>query len=153
MARNELERSDAPLTQNRHSNEWHQRAIKFLVGATMVVLYLWIAGGLFNISKLLWPNFGEGWAKAAEKMIVDAVIILAVLELIRTLQSYLSLGRVRVTFILDAALVVLIGELIGLSFLNYSAQDVLLHLAVIGALGMLRLLTARISPHDEEGEL
>ncbi|MDO9312104.1 MAG: hypothetical protein Q7T85_10500 [Nitrosomonas sp.] len=50
----------------------------------------------------------------AVHIIIDIVLILAILELIRILQSYLALGRVKVTFILDVAMVVLIGELIGL---------------------------------------
>jgi uncharacterized membrane protein (DUF373 family) len=127
----------------------HVQIVKALVSATMVLLYLWIASGLYAITQILFTAPITQWAKGAESMIVEIVTILAILELIRTLQSYLSLGRVRVTFILDAALVVLIGELIGLSFLHYSPEKIILHLAVIIALGILRLLTVRISPNHE----
>jgi hypothetical protein len=53
-----------------------------------------------------------------------------------------QLGRVRVTFIIDTALVVLIGELIGLWFNEYSPQKVLLSLGVIATLVILRNITA-----------
>ena len=72
--------------------------------------------------------------------------MLAMLEVIRTLQSYLVLGRVRVTFILDTALVVLIGELMGLWFREYAPEKVLLGLGVIVTLAVLRITTARFSP-------
>jgi uncharacterized membrane protein (DUF373 family) len=72
--------------------------------------------------------------------------MLALLEVIRTLQAYLALGRVRVTFILDTALVVLIGELMGLWFREYSPEKVLLGLGVIVTLVILRIVTVKFSP-------
>lgn len=90
--------------------------------------------------------FEHGWAHAAEHAIIDALLLLALLEVIRTLRAYLRLGRVRVTFILDTALVVLIGELMGLWFREYAPEKVLLGLAVIAALVVLRIVTARYSP-------
>jgi hypothetical protein len=53
---------------------------------------------------------------------------------------------VRVTFIIDAALVVLISELIGLWFKEYAAEKVLLGLGVIVTLVALRIVTAHYSP-------
>ena len=137
---------------NRGRFHWlpsHIQMVKGLVSATMVLLYLWIGMGLISIARILITAPVTQWTQGAEAMIVEVVTILAILELIRTLQSYLSLGRVRVTFILDAALVVLIGELIGLSFLHYSPEKIILHLVVIIALGGLRLLTVRHSPIRE----
>ncbi|MCC7091557.1 MAG: phosphate-starvation-inducible PsiE family protein, partial [Nitrosomonas sp.] len=79
--------------------------------------------------------------------IVDIVLILAILELIRILQSYLSVGRVKVTFILDVALVVLIGELIGLWYKEYTSVEVGLHIAAITILILLRIVSIRFSPN------
>jgi hypothetical protein len=62
------------------------------------------------------------------------------------LQAYLKLGRVRVTFILDTALVVLIGELTGLWFREFAPEKVVLGLVVIVTLVVLRIITARYSP-------
>jgi len=84
-------------------------------------------------------------ATAAEHTIINALVLLALLEVIRTLQAYLKLGRVRATFILDTALVVLIGELMGLWFREYAPEKVLLGLGVILALVALRIVTARFS--------
>jgi uncharacterized membrane protein (DUF373 family) len=79
-------------------------------------------------------------------MIINVLTMLAILELIRTLQSYLKIGRVRVTLILDAALVVLIGELIGLWYRPHTAQEVVLSLAVIAFLIIMRNFTVKYSP-------
>jgi uncharacterized membrane protein (DUF373 family) len=91
---------------------------------------------LLDLGKVL----DTGWALVAEHMIVNALIMLALLEVIRTLQAYLQLGRVRVTFILDTALVVPIGELMGLWFREYAPEKVLLSLGVIVALVAPRIV-------------
>jgi len=129
------------------SSDWHARTIQFIVGILMLALYVWIAAGvlslLFNLPEIL----KNGWAQIAEHIIVDIVLILAILELIRILQSYLSVGRVKVTFILDVALVVLIGELIGLWYKDYTMTEVGLHIAAITMLTLLRIVSIRFSPN------
>ena len=120
--------------------------IRLLTGLLILVLCVWMLAGSIAILRNLPTVFEHGWAAAAEHTIIDALILLALLEVIRTVQAYLRLGRVRVTFILDTALVVLIGELMGLWFREYAPEKVLLGVAVIAALVALRFVTARFSP-------
>jgi uncharacterized membrane protein (DUF373 family) len=126
--------------------DWHARAIQSIVGVLMLSLYLWIAAGIIGLIINLQHIVKLGWAGIAEHIIIDVVLILAILELIRILQSYLALGRVKVTFILDVALVVLIGELIGLWYKEYTLTEVGLHIAVIAMLTLLRIVSIRFSP-------
>lgn len=116
----------------------------------MMAVYLWLASGFINLLVNLYYAFPNNWAHGAELMIKDVVIILASLELIRVFQSYLLLGRVKVTFILDVALVVLIGELISLWYRDFQIDQVLLSIVVIAALILLRIITMRYSPDTEE---
>ncbi|GAB4508586.1 MAG: hypothetical protein Tsb0026_07450 [Sulfuricaulis sp.] len=132
---------------------WFQIADRFypvlvrsLTGLAIVALCAWMATGVIVLVLDLGKVLTNGWASIAEHAIIDTLIMLALLEVIRTLQSYLKLGRVRVTFILDTALVVLIGELMGLWFREYAPEKVLLGLGVIVALVVLRIVTARFSP-------
>jgi len=122
--------------------------IRILTGLLIVVLCAWMLVGGINMVLALGNAFGSGWASAAEHMIINALILLALLEVIRTLQAYLKLGRVRVTFILDTALVVLISELMGLWFREYAPEKVLLGLGVIVTLVALRIVTAKFSPES-----
>lgn len=126
--------------------DWHARAIQSIVGILMLALYLWIGTGILGLIVNLQQVLKLGWASIAEHIIIDVVLILAILELIRILQSYLALGRVKVTFILDVALVVLIGELIGLWYKEYTSAEVGLHIAVIVILTLLRIVSIRFSP-------
>lgn len=130
------------------NHEWHAKIIGFLVGVLMLGIYFWIIGGITNLLIHLYTHLLTDWAQGAEKMIKEVVIMLAALELIRTLQSYLTLGRVKVTFILDAALVVLIGELISLWYGEYSISEVIVNISVISVLTVLRIITTKYSPDD-----
>lgn len=128
------------------TDTFYPSLIRFLTGMLIVALCLWMLAGVTHILAKLREVFVAGWASMAEQVIIKTLIMLALLEVIRTLQAYLKLGRVRVTFILDTALVVLIGELIGLWFKEYAPEKVLLGLGVIVTLVVLRIVTARFSP-------
>lgn len=132
------------------NNEWHTRIIGFLVGILMIAVYIWIAAGFINLLMNLYHSYPDSWSHGAELMIKDIVMILASLELIRIFQSYLLIGRVRVTFILDVALVVLIGELISFWYRNFNITEIALSLFVISALIILRIITTKYSPDNAE---
>jgi uncharacterized membrane protein (DUF373 family) len=119
--------------------------VRLLTGLLLVALALWILAGVVQILWSIKAIFSGYWA-AAEHAIVNSLVILAMLEVVRTLQAYLTLGRVRVTFILDTALVVLISELMGLWFREYAPEKVLLSIGVIITLVVLRIVTMRFSP-------
>jgi uncharacterized membrane protein (DUF373 family) len=139
-----------PVTDNDFwlhvADRFYPALVRSLTGLAIVALCAWMAAGVIVLVLDLGKVWTNGWASVAERAIIDTLIMLALLEVIRTLQSYLKLGRVRVTFILDTALVVLIGELMGLWFREYAPEKVLLGLGVIVALVVLRIVTARFSP-------
>ncbi len=112
----------------------------------MISIYLWMLAGFINLLTNLYHSFLNDWSHGAETMIKDVVIILASLELIRTFQSYLSIGRVKVTFILDVALVVLIGELISFWYSDYNPIEIIVSVFVVSALVALRIITTKYSP-------
>lgn len=119
--------------------------VRSLTGLLIIVIAIWLLAGIVKLMIALYAGLVDVWAHSAEEMVASTVIMLALLEIIRTLQAYLELGRVRLTFILDTALVVLIGELIGLWFKDYTTIKVLLSLAVISMLVVLRIVTAKYS--------
>jgi uncharacterized membrane protein (DUF373 family) len=117
-----------------------------LTGLLIAALCLWMLAGAAYMFVGLKELLTKPWTEIAEHTIINALIMRALLEVIRTLKAYLTLGRVRVTFILDTALVVLIGELMGLWFREYSPEKVLLGLGVIVMLVILRIVTVKFSP-------
>lgn len=128
------------------ADEWHSVIIGFFIGILMLAIYFWMASGFINLLFGLYQSYPDNWTHEAESMIKNTVIILASFELIRVFQSYLLIGRVKVTFILDVALVVLIGELISLWYAEYDSKEVLLSIFVISSLISLRIITTKFSP-------
>ena len=128
------------------TGDFYSRVVHAVTGILITVLCLWMIAGIINMLMAFMTIPESGWTGLAEHTIISSLIMLALLEVIRTLQAYLALGRVRVTFILDTALVVLIGELMGLWFREYAPEKVLVGLGVIVTLVGLRIVTARFSP-------
>lgn len=139
-------RSDQTAFWARAADQFYPALVRLLIGVLIVALCLWIGAGTINILLALGAVTNAGWTGIAEHTVVNSLIILALLEVIRTLRAYLELGRVRVTFILDTVIVVLITELMGLWFKEYTPEQVLLSLGVIVTLVALRIITARYSP-------
>lgn len=125
---------------------WHKNIVGFLVGILMIAIYIWIAVGFVQLLIKLYQTTFQHWSHGAETMIKDVVVILASLELIRIFQSYLLLGRVKVTFILDVALVVLIGELISFWYREQQLMEMIVSVFVITVLIVLRIVTTKFSP-------
>ncbi len=132
------------------NQEWHLRIVGFFIGLFMMAIYIWMAYGFINLLLNLYNSYPDNWSHGAEVMIKDIVIILASLELIRVFQAYLVMGRVKVTFILDVALVVLIGELISLWYREYNMNEVFMSIFVISVLIVLRIVTTKFSPDCSE---
>ena len=132
------------------NQEWHLRIVGFFIGIFMMAIYIWMAYGFINLLLNLYNSYPDNWSHGAEVMIKDIVIILASLELIRVFQAYLVMGRVKVTFILDVALVVLIGELISLWYKEYNTHEVFMSIFVISVLIVLRIVTTKFSPDCSE---
>lgn len=124
--------------------------VRFLTRALIVVLCLWMAAGTIKMVLALDEILEQAWTLVIEHVIINSLIMLALFEVIRTLQVYLQHGYVRVVFIIDTALVVLVGELMGLWFREYSAEKVWLGIGVITLLTVLRILISRFSPDPED---
>jgi uncharacterized membrane protein (DUF373 family) len=125
------------------------KMIRLLTWALICVLCLWMIAGTAKMVLALDGLLDKAWTQIIEHVIINALIMLALLEVIRTLQAYLTLGFVRVVFILDTAMVVLIGELMGLWFREYMPTKVLLSLGVIAVFAVLRILWSRFSLDPE----
>lgn len=127
------------------TNFW-VKGIKLVLSLLILTILLALAGGVlrtFMDLRLLWDNPLE---VALRHMIVDTLILLAVVEVFKTTLTYFTEGRVKVTFIVDTILVVMLTEVISQWFKGGN----LLQLAVLGGilvtLAVIRVLAVRCSP-------
>lgn len=123
--------------------------IRLLTGSLIMVPGIWMGAGVVNILIQLKDEFTSAWVSIVEHTIANGLIMLALLAVIRTLQAYLTLGRVRVILYSRYRTGGADRRVMGLWFREYVPQKVRLGLGVIVVLVILRLLTARFPPKPQ----
>ncbi|MDF1581418.1 MAG: phosphate-starvation-inducible PsiE family protein [Desulfuromonadales bacterium] len=91
-----------------------------------------------------------GLHEALKELVVNVLMVLAVLELFRTVKAYFSEGRVKVTYIIDTVLVVVITEIMGFWYREVEVERVALAIALVVALMGVRIMAIRFSPKRRE---
>lgn len=126
--------------------------IKLVLSLMILAILAALAGGALKTLTEVRLLLDHPVEEALRRIIVDTLILLAVVELFKTTVTYFSEGRVKVTFIVDTILVVMLTEVIS----QWFKGGELTHLAVLGGilltLGTMRVLAVRCSPANGDPE-
>jgi uncharacterized membrane protein (DUF373 family) len=122
------------------------KGIKLVLSLLILTILTALAGGVLmtfrDVGLLLYRPVEE----ALRQVLIDTLILLAVVEVFKTTLTYFSEGRVKVTFIVDTILVVMLTEVIS----EWFKGEGLIHMAALGAilliLGAMRIMAVRCSP-------
>jgi uncharacterized membrane protein (DUF373 family) len=87
---------------------------------------------------------------ALRHILVETLMLLAVVEVFRTTLAYFSEGRVKVTFIVDTILVVMLTEVISQWFKGGQWSELAVLGAILLVLGIMRVVAVRCSPRVSE---
>jgi len=126
------------------------------IRALLCFLILTILGGIaVGIAKTLADTWHAGIAllgtgstgHGLEAALVDALGVLALVEIYRTAMAYFIEGRVKVTYIIDTVLVALLTETLAFWYREVEASRIGLLLALVAVLMGLRILAIRFSPN------
>ena len=79
-------------------------------------------------------------------IIIDVLTILAVLEMFRTVLAYFSEGRVKVTYIIDTVIVVLLTEIMACWFKEFNLYKMGMMALPVLILCIMRIFTVKYSP-------
>jgi len=135
------------------------KGIKLVLSLLILTILVALTGGViktFLDVRLLFHNAVE---VALRQVIVDTLILLAVVEVFKTALTYFSEGRVKVTFIVDTILVVMLTEVISQWFKGGNLVQLAVLAAILLTLGAMRVLAVRWSPtqadisHEATSEL
>ncbi len=85
-------------------------------------------------------------------LIVDTLIILAIVEVFKTTLTYFSEGRVKVTFIVDTILVVMLTEIISKWFSEAPTSQWITLGGILIVLGIIRIVAVQWSPARAESQ-
>jgi uncharacterized membrane protein (DUF373 family) len=120
--------------------------IRFTLGLLIITILLALFGGVVKTFLNLQLLLRESLEVALRHIIVDALTLLAVVEVLKTALTYCSDGRVRVTFIVDTVLVVMLTEVISRWFSGGEWQQFLVLGGILVTLGVIRVVAVRYSP-------
>jgi uncharacterized membrane protein (DUF373 family) len=122
------------------------KGIKAVLSLMLGLILVTLVAGTFAVALELRELLVRDVEEVLRRMLVGILLLLAVIEVFKTTLAYLTEGRVKVTFIVDTILVVMLTEIIALWLKGGTWTAFGLLLGVIAALAGLRVMTIRFSP-------
>lgn len=123
-----------------------EKGTQAVLSLLIVTILVGLAGGVIKtfvgLRLLLTADMDLG----LRHLIVNTLMLLAVVEVLKTTLAYFSEGRVRVTFIVDTVLVVMLTEVISQWFTGGDWQKLSILAVILMTLGLIRVLAVRFSP-------
>lgn len=140
-----LERMAATLRSADLMAVW-TKGIRLVLSLLILTILTALTGGVLMTFSDIALIFHRPVEEALRQVLIDTLILLAVVEVFKTTLTYFSEGRVKVTFIVDTILVVMLTEVIS----EWFKGEGLLHMAALGiillVLGVMRIVAVRCSP-------
>jgi len=119
---------------------------RFILSLLTLTILLGLAGGVIKTFLDLRLLLSVHMEVALRQVLVDTLTLLAVVEVLKTTLAYCSDGRVRVTFIIDTVLVVMLTEVISRWFTGGEWHEFAILGGILLTLGLLRIAAIRYSP-------
>src|SRR3989338_6850860 len=119
---------------------------RLTVSLLIIVILISITWAVFRVLADLGNTFNQSITDALKVVMIDSLTILALLEVFRTTLTYFFEGRVKVTYIIDTVLVVILTEVMAFWFKEIEHYKILLVIALVLSLIVARILTIRFSP-------
>ncbi len=120
--------------------------IKGVLSLMIVTLLAALTGGVLKTFVDLWMLADHETEVVLRHVIIDMLILLAIVEVFKTTVTYFSEGRVKVTFIVDTILVVMLTEVISQWFKGGDWQALAALGGILLTLGIIRVMVVRWSP-------
>jgi uncharacterized membrane protein (DUF373 family) len=125
---------------------------RLTVSLLIIVILITITWAVFRILIDLSNTFNQDITDALKIVMIDSLTVLALLEVFRTTLTYFFEGRVKVTYIIDTVLVVILTEVMAFWLKEIEYYKILLVIALALSLIVARILAIRFPPagHKEE---
>ena len=140
-----LKRSFITLTAFDMTRVW-EVGTRFILSLLTLTILIGLAGGVIKTFIDLRLLLSVDVEVALRQILVDTLTLLAVVEVLKTTLAYCSDGRVRVTFIIDTVLVVMLTEVISRWFTSGDWQQFTILGGILLTLGVMRIVAVRYSP-------
>lgn len=123
-----------------------ERGTQGVLSLLIITILAGLAGGVVKTFVGLGLLLTDDLETGLRHLIVSTLTLLAVVEVLKTTLAYFSEGRVRVTFIVDTVLVVMLTEVISQWFTGGDWQKLALLAVILLTLGLIRVVAVRYRP-------
>jgi len=86
-------------------------------------------------------------------ILVDMLTVLAMVEVLRTALAYFTVGRVKVTYIIDTVIVTVLTEVMAFWYREMEWEQIAMVIALVLSLAGVRIIAVRYSPRRIREEL
>ena len=125
---------------------FYERLARWILSILILAILSSMLGGIIITILHLRLLFTMGIEHALRVIIIDALTILAVLEIFRTTLAYFSEGRVKVTYIIDTVIVVMVTEIMACLFKGLDPYKMGMLTFLVLTLCVMRIFTVKYSP-------
>ena len=129
-----------------NSSAFYEKLVQLILSVLILTIISGMLGGVVITILHLRLLFTIGIEHALRVIIIDALTILAVLEIFRTTLAYFSEGRVKVTYIIDTAIVVMVTEIMACLFKEFDLYKMGMLAFLVLILCVMRIFTVKYSP-------
>lgn len=124
----------------------YERLARWILSLLIIAILSSMMGGVILTILHLRLLFTMDIGHALRIVIIDVLTILAVLEMFRTVLAYFSEGRVKVTYIIDTVIVVLLTEIMACWFKEFNLYKMGMMALLVLILCIMRIFTVKYSP-------
>ena len=143
---------DAGLALEGFASRTFRRAVDWIVKLLVPLAIVALAMGIARVFLDVWQVWrGPSITVAFDVLVTDILSMFVVIELLRSVVEYFEIHRLKITFILDAALVFVLREvMIGLYRREMHAADIAALAAMLLVMGAVRIAAVRFSPPERK---
>ena len=130
---------------------WYVKGIKLVLLSLLLIQVVAMIWGTVETALAAFRQVPNGLLMVLKSLVVNSLLVLALLEVSRTVMAYFILGRVKVTFIVDTVLALLLSEAVVTWFSGEGIERILELIVLILSLAVLRFVAIRYQPARQEG--
>lgn len=128
--------------------DWFGLGIRLILNVLIVIVTLALVVGIFKAGSELVHAFNQPLERILQNVLLDAVFILALLEITITILAYLRDGRVEVRYIVDTILIIMLNEIVTMWFKYPSLSNAIALSIIIAVLTAIRICLTKFNKTD-----
>ncbi len=125
---------------------FYEKLAKWILSVLILAILSGMLGGVVITMVHLRLLFTMDIEHALRVIIIDVLTILAVLEIFKTTLAYFSEGRVKVTYIVDTVIVVMLTEIMACWFKEFNLYKLGTIAVLVLVLCVMRVFSVKYSP-------